>query len=90
VFENLDIDDSDSPAIGLIPPGATWQEVRDHMKIAHHAVLMPPADDGDDIRAEYTGAYWSGTDMILIPDLGPDQEEAIEEFRTFLQEHDET
>jgi hypothetical protein len=28
--------------------------------------------------------------MILIPDLGPDQEEAIDEFRTFLQEHDET
>ena len=95
MFENLDIDDSDSPAIGLIPPGATWQEVRDHMKIAHHAVLMPPSGSADntsadDVRAEYTGAYWSGTDMILIPDLGPDQEEAIDEFRTFLQEHDET
>jgi hypothetical protein len=95
VLENLDIDDSDSPAIGLVPPGVTWQEVRDHMKIAHHAVLMPPSDGADDVstddmRAEYTGAYWSGTDMILIPDLGPDQEQAIDEFRTFLQEHDET
>jgi hypothetical protein len=55
------------------------------MKIAHHCVLMPPADG-----AEYVGAYWSGTDMILVPDLGSDQEEAIEEFRAFLQEHDET
>lgn len=100
MFENMDTDDSDSPAIGLIPSGATWQEVRDHMKIAHHAVLMPPSasahetsaseTSGDDVRTGYTGAYWSGTDMILIPDLGPDQEEAIDEFRTFLQEHDET
>ena len=95
MLENLDIDDSDSPAIGLIPPGVTWQEVRDHMKIAHHAVLVPPSEGADDTSAgnasgEYTGAYWSGTDMILIPDLGPDQEQAIDEFRTFLQEHDET
>jgi len=28
--------------------------------------------------------------MALVRDLGPDQEEAIEEFRTYLQEHDET
>jgi hypothetical protein len=85
VLEDLEFDDSDSPAIALVPPGVSWQEVRDHMKIAHHSVLMPPADG-----AEYTGAYWSGTDMILVPDLGPDQDEAIAEFRAFLQEHDET
>jgi hypothetical protein len=85
VLEDLEFDDSDSPAIALVPPGVSWQEVRDHMKIAHHSVLMPPADG-----AEYTGAYWSGTDMILVPDLGPDQDEAIGEFRAFLQEHDET
>ena len=85
MLEDLEFDDSDSPAIALVPPGVSWQEVRDHMKIAHHSVLMPPADG-----AEYTGAYWSGTDMILVPDLGPDQDEAIGEFRAFLQEHDET
>jgi hypothetical protein len=85
VLEDLEFDDSDSPAIALVPPGVSWQEVRDHMKIAHHSVLMPPADG-----EEYTGAYWSGTDMILVPDLGPDQDQAIGEFRAFLQEHDET
>jgi hypothetical protein len=42
-------------------------------------------DDGD-----YVGAYWTGTDMALVRDLGPDQEDAIEEFRAYLQEHDET
>jgi hypothetical protein len=28
--------------------------------------------------------------MALVEDLGPDAEEAIDEFRAFLQEHDET
>ena len=85
MLEDLEFDDSDSPAIGLIPPGVTWAEVRDHMKIAHHPVLMPPADG-----AEYAGAYWTGTDMVVIPDLGSDLQEAVDEFRVFLQEHDET
>ena len=85
MLEELEFDDSDSPAIGLVPPGVSWAEVRDHMKIAHHCVLMPPADGG-----EYAGAYWTGTDMVVIPDLGLDHDQAIEEFRAYLQEHDET
>jgi hypothetical protein len=85
MLEDLEFDDSDSPAIGLVPPGVSWEEVRDHMKIAHHSFVVPSAD-GDD----YCGAYWSGTDMVVIPDLGPDQEEAVHEFRVYLQEHDET
>ena len=83
MLDNLDIDDSDSPAIGLVPPGVSWDEIRDHIKIAHNHMLV--LDDGD-----YTGAYWTGTDMVRVSDLGPDQDEAIQEFRTYLQEHDET
>jgi len=83
VLEDLEFDDSDSPAIGLVPPGVSWQQVRDHIKIAHHHLLVP---DGDD----HVGAYWTGTDMALVADLGPDPEEAIDEFRAYLQEHDET
>ena len=83
MLENLDIDDSDSPAISLVSPGTSWEEVRDHIKIAHGHMLV--LDDGD-----YVGAYWTGTEMALVRDLGPDQEEAIEEFRAYLQEHDET
>jgi hypothetical protein len=85
VLEDLEFDDSDSPAIGLVPPGVSWEQVRDHIKIAHHALLVPSAG-GDD----YAGAYWTGTDMVVVDDLGSDQEQAIDEFRTFLQEHDET
>jgi hypothetical protein len=85
VLEDLEFDDSDSPAIGLVPPGVSWEQVRDHIKIAHHALLVPPADGN-----EYAGAYWTGTDMVVVDDLGSDQEQAIDEFRTFLQEHDET
>ena len=67
-----------------MPPGVTWQQVHDHIKIAHHHLLIPPADGGD-----YTGAYWTGTKMALVEDLGPDQDEALDEFRAFLAEHDE-
>jgi hypothetical protein len=84
VLEDLDIDDSGSPAIGVVPPGVSWDEVRDHLKIAHYHLLMR-ADDG-----QYAGAYWTGTEMAIVPGLGPDTDEAIDEFRVFLQEHDET
>ncbi len=85
MLQDLEFDDSDSPAIGLVPPGVSWDEVRDHIKIAHHSLLVSPADG-----AEYAGAYWTGTDMVVIPDLGTDQDQAVEEFRAFLQEYDET
>jgi len=84
MLEDLEFDDAGSPAIGLVPPGVSWQEVHDHIKIAHHHLLIPSADSGD-----YTGAYWTGTKMALVEDLGPDQDEAIDEFRVFLSEHDE-
>ena len=85
MLEDLEFDDNDSPAIGLVPPGVSWDEVRDHIKIAHHSLLVPPSD-GD----HYAGAYWTGTDMVVVGDLGSDQDHAIDEFRAFLQEHGET
>ena len=85
MLEDVEIDDSSSPAIGLVPPGVSWGQVRDHIKIAHHHLLVPAADGG-----EYSGAYWTGTDMAVVEDLGPDQDQAIDEFRAYLQEHDET
>ena len=85
MLEDLEFDDAGSPAIGLVPPGVSWQEVRDHIKIAHHHLLFPPADG-----VGYIGAYWTGTEMAVVEDLGPDAEEATDEFRAFLQEHDET
>ena len=85
MLEDLEFDDADSPAIGLVPPGVSWEQVYDHIKIAHHHLLVPPADGG-----EYAGAYWTGTKMVVLEDLGHDEDEAIDEFRTFLAEHDET
>ena len=85
MLEDLEFDDSGAPAIGLVPPGVSWQQVRDHIKIAHHHLLVPPAGGGD-----YAGAYWTGTEMAVLADLGPDEDAAIDEFRAFLQEHDET
>jgi hypothetical protein len=86
VLDDLEFDDSDSPAIGLVPPGVSWAEVRDHIKIAHHSLLVPPPADGGD----FAGAYWTGTDMMVIDDLGPDQDQAIDDFRAALQDLGET
>jgi hypothetical protein len=86
VLDDLEFDDSDSPAIGLVPPGVSWQEVHDHIKIAHHSLLVPSAAGG----GQFAGAYWTGTEMVRVDDLGPDQDQAIEEFRAFLHERGET
>ncbi len=84
VLDDLAYDDGDSPAIGLVPPGVSWAEVADHIKIAHHPLLVPLADGGG-----YAGAYWAGTRLLVADDLGPDQDEAVIEFREFLREHGE-
>jgi hypothetical protein len=86
MLDNLEFDDSDSPAIGLVPPGVSWDQVYDHIKIAHHSLLVPPPADG----AGFAGAYWTGTEMMVIDDLGPDQEQAIDDFRATLQDLGET
>jgi hypothetical protein len=86
VLDGLEFDDSDAPAIGLVPPGVSWAQVRDHIKIAHHSLLVPPPADG----GEFAGAYWTGTDMVVLDDLGPDQDQAIDEFRALLQDLGET
>jgi hypothetical protein len=86
VLDDLEFDDSDAPAIGLVPPGVSWAQVRDHIKIAHHSLLVPPPADG----GEFAGAYWTGTDMVVLDDLGPDQDQAIDEFRALLQDLGET
>ena len=85
MLEDLQVDDSDMPAIGLVPPGVSWEQVRDHIKIAHHPLLTRP-DGGD----QYAGAYWTGTKMVVTEDLGSDHEQAICEFREFLRERGET
>jgi hypothetical protein len=86
MLDNLEFDDSDSPAIGLVPPGVSWAQVRDHIKIAHHSLLVPPPADGGD----FAGAYWTGTEMVVIDDLGPHQDQAIDDFRATLQDLGET
>jgi hypothetical protein len=84
VLDDLTYDDSDSPAIGLVPAGVSWAAVEDHIKIAHHPLLVPLDDSG-----EYVGAYWTGTKLVVAEDLGPDQDEAVIEFREYLRERGE-
>ncbi len=85
MLDDLEFDDSGSPVIGLVPSTVPWDEVRDHIKIAHHHLLVAPAVAG----GAYRGAYWTGTDLAVLEDLGPDQDEAIDEFRAFLQDRNE-
>jgi hypothetical protein len=84
MFEDLAYDDSEPPTVGLAPQGASWDEVHDHIKIAHSPLLVGPAPDG-----QYAGAYWAGTEMVVTGGLGSDQEEALTEFRDILRERGE-
>lgn len=85
MLENLEFDDAEAPTIGLVPDGTSWEQVQDHIKIAHHPLLVPMPDTGT-----YVGAYWAGTRIVTTEDLGPDQDGALEDFRAYLQDRNET
>jgi hypothetical protein len=84
VLDDLECDDSEPPAIGLVPDGVPWEDIRDHIKIAHNPLLVLPEG-----RAQYAGAYWTGTDMVVTEDLGSDLDQAIDDFREYLRERGE-
>src|SRR5262247_3747150 len=79
MLDELAYDDSEEPTIGLVPPGVSWDEVRDHIKIVHGPLLI----------GQYAGAYWASTRMVVAGDLGSDQEEALREFQDILHERGE-
>jgi hypothetical protein len=84
VLDDLEYDDSESPALGLVPAGRSWEDIRNHIKIAHHPLVVLPEGS-----TQYAGAYWSGTAMIVIEDLGSDRDQAVAEFREVLHERGE-
>jgi hypothetical protein len=84
VLDDLEYDDTESPAIGLLPAGVSWEDIQDHIKIAHHPLLVQ-AEEG----AGYVGVYWANAAMEVLGDLGSDPDEAIGEFREFLRERGE-
>ena len=84
MLDDLVYDDSEPPTIGLVPAGVTWDEVQDHIKIAHSPLLVGP-----DAAGQFAGAYWAGTEMVLVGDLGSDQEQALSDFRDYLRERGE-
>jgi hypothetical protein len=84
VLDDVEYDDSEPPAIGLLPPGVPWEDIENHIKIAHHPLLVLP--DGSD---DYVGVYWSGVAVAVTGDLGSDLDQAITDFRGFLRERGE-
>lgn len=84
MFDGMAYDDSDFPAIGLVPLDASWDDILDHIKIAHDFLLIQPGGDGC-----WTGAYWADSEMVVVEGLGPNEGEALEEFRQELRERGE-
>ena len=82
MLDGLTYDDSEPPSVALVPPGTSWEQVRDHIKIAHDFLLVLAAGG-------YAGAYWTGTQMVVLDDLGTDQDEALDEFREQLGQRGE-
>ena len=58
MLDGLTYDDSEPPSIALVPPGTSWEQVHDHIKIAHDFLLVQPEGSG------YAGAYWTGTGSV--------------------------
>lgn len=85
MLDGLAYDDSEPPTIGMVPEGISWADVQDHIKIAHSPLLVGPDGSG-----QYSGAYWASTQMVVVGDLGSDQDQALDEFRHFLVERGET
>ena len=81
MLDGLSVDDTESPAIGLVEPGVSWQEVQDHLTIARSPLLMTQEADG-----QYRGGYWTEAAPVFVDDLGTDQDEAVAEFREVLRE----
>ncbi len=84
MLDGLDYDGSELPEIGLVPAGVSWDDVREHVKIGRSPLLVLP--EGSD---EYAGAYWTRAAIVVVEDLGPDQEEAISAFRDVLRQRGE-
>ena len=84
MLDGLSYDDSEPPSVGLVAAGTSWDEVYDHIKIAHSFLLVETEPDG-----EYAGAYWTGTEMVVLDGLGADQDEAVDEFRELLRQRGE-
>jgi hypothetical protein len=84
MIDDLAYDDSEPPSIGLVPADVSWDEVQDHIKIAHSPLLVGPGADG-----QFAGAYWAGTEMVVADGLGSDPDEALAEFRDLLRERGE-
>ena len=83
MLDGLTYDDSEPPSIALVPPGTSWEQVRDHIKIAHDFLLVQPEGSGS------AGAYWTGTRMVVVEDRGAGQDEALDEFRDQLGQRGE-
>lgn len=84
MLDGLSYDDSEPPSVGLVPPGTPWGAVYDHIKIAHDFLLVQPEQE-----AAYHGAYWTGTEMVVLDGLGTDTDEALDDFREQLRQRGE-
>ena len=51
---------------------------------ASHDFLLVQEADG-----EYAGVYWTGTDIVVVGDLVPDPDEALDDFREQLRQRGE-
>ena len=85
MLDDLAYDHSELPTIGLVPAGVPWEEVKDQIEVAHGPLLAGP-----DASGQYSGAFWTGTELVLAGGLGPGQEQALREFRAFLRERGRT
>ena len=81
MLDHVDVDDTELPSIGIAPPGTSWDEIFDHVRISRNPLLVGPGDDG-----QYAGVWWTEPEILVERDLGEDPDEAIEDFRGILRD----
>jgi hypothetical protein len=83
LISNITVDATEPPEIDLLQAPLPWEQVQNHVGIAHRPVLAPQPDSD-----QYKGVYWNNQtrSVEVTGDLGSDQGQAAGGFRAFLRE----
>lgn len=76
------INGDEPPDIAILIEPMTWDQIESYVRQAQHFLLVEVPGSG----GQYKGFYRSGNGLGQTPELGTDQEAAIQAFREYLHQ----